>query len=510
MVAGTLTFHRGSPLNRERIPVWAAVVILCGLAPAAQAQVTIVDGVGDAAVRRTDLGADGPVNEQLHRPPDIVSYTIGAWAPQKADRDLFKGDWDVGGDFFRLDIVFDGLINPPGLLGQNFNPFQHGPHPVFGYIEIDMDADVNTGGELTYNDETPGDADLRYTGAVGRYGGHPAGERFVDRVASGAAAFDRWMATPPYVDRGGEEFHLALNGWQIYAIDKRKCRGPCDRFFEEGEAWVVEGELFHRAHAYERFSFALPDGSYDPRDVQVLFEHVMNDDETTVSIVYPLTNAGYAAWRGEAEEPHNWDARDQNSVLEALDDLRLSARDAPPEWRRLDNFPIIAGWESKNPATYLNPRNWRVTILAATSYTDDKQDAYFVWTDHHPNVIAGDFNGDNRVDEADADACRAFIAAVDGDGEEDCDGEVNQSVTLCAFGPNFSLYDVNYDGLVDDLDCPCVDCRFDLADAGLFQQCFTGAGPHVLPQHCLIFDFDGDDDVDLADHAEFVDRFEGP
>ncbi|RJP34323.1 MAG: hypothetical protein C4547_11145 [Phycisphaerales bacterium] len=508
MGAVILTHRWGRELKRGVIHIFVAVGCL---AAAALGQVHVVDGIGDAAVRRTDLGADGPVDTRLHRMPDVKSYTIGTWEPQKPEDDLFKGDWDSRGRFVRLDVVFDGLLNPPGLVGENFLPFQHGPHPVFGYIEIDMDADVDTGGEFDPNNELqPGDAPLRYTGAVARYGGHPTGPAFVDRIAPGAAAFDGVLATPPYVDRGGEEFHVALHGWQIDSFDMRKCRGQCDGIFEVGEIWVATGQLFHRAHAYEPFSFAKPDRTYEPRDVQLMFEHSIPNDETTVSLVYPLTNAGSAAMRGEQEQPNNNDARDQNSVLEGLDDLSFSARNAPPEWRNDDNFPIIEAWEFKDPSDYLDPRTWRVSIVVATSYYEEVEvGAYFVWTDHYPNVKSGDFNGDNEVNNADNDACCAFIAAVDGDGKEDCDGEVNERVELCRFGPNFSLYDMNYDGMVDDLDCSCSSC-LDLADAAHFQRCFTGPGGGPLPQHCLAMDFDGDDDVDLSDHGRFVPRFCGP
>lgn len=490
--------------------------VLCALALAALAQTcwgqntrVVTDRPGDVALRRPDPGADGRVEPEIHRPPDILYYEIGAWDPNQPDRDLFQGRWRNDGDFVRLDIVFAGLVNPPGRFDP-FLPFDFGEHPLFGYVEIDLDADLevqaSTGGELV-------EPHLRFNGNVARYGGYPVGARFADRVALDATAFDGIMATPPYVDRAGEEFHIAFHGWQIDDIEKRHCTGQCGQFFKRGEIWVLVGPLFHRAHGYEKFTDSCcPPNGYEPV-VQIQFEHDIGPDQTTVSLVYPLTNAGSAEMRGDPRvEPNNSNSTDQNSVLEGLDDLRFTAENAEPHERSDPDFPIIAGWEFKDPADHLDPLDWGVTILAATSYHDDREApwTYFVWSDLSPDVRLGDFDGDGQVDCADCADCRAFIADNDGRPGVDEDQTINGVVDLIDFGPNFSLFDLDYNGLVEGVDCPCNGCGVDLADAADFQFCFTGPGGGPVGPDCDASDFDGDRDVDLDDYERFVADFIGP
>jgi len=492
-------------------------VVLGAAVCTAQDTRLVGDDAGDARIRRTDPDANGPVDPQAHHLPDILSYEIGAWDPNKPDRDLFKGKWDNSADFFRLDIVFEGLINPPGTLGGDypFNPFKYGDHPLFGYVEIDMDADIDvqqsTGGEYDRGFEPlpKGYSDLRFNGNVARYGGLPTSPRFEDRIALDAFAFDGVLATPPFADRSGEEFHIAFYGWEIDRIEKRSCPGGCGPIFERGNTWVLFGYLFHRAHAYEDFSYAIPDGAYEP-EVQIQFDHHQGRDQTTVSIVYPLTNAGSAAMRGEPVEENDNTALNQNSVLEALDELNFSARNATREKREHPDFPIIENWEFRNPADFLDSLAWEVTLLVATSYTLMDPDTLFVWVDHSPDIKTGDFDGNDVVDEADLELCYDYITTNDGVPEVDEDGEVNCRIDLIEFGRNFSLFDVDYDGIVDDEDCPGFDCRVDLADFATFQLCFTGTGGGPIEPGCEPMDFDDDDDVDLDDFEFFVARFIGP
>ena len=132
------------------------------------------DLVGDAVIRRMDMDADGPVDSGAHRLPDIVSYRIGMWVPTDPQGNSFDGEWSPESDILRLDIVFDGLVNPPGTLccEHPFDPFVYGPNPVFGYIEIDMDDSVNTGGELYKSHGGKlHNPHLRYLGNAARFGG---------------------------------------------------------------------------------------------------------------------------------------------------------------------------------------------------------------------------------------------------------------------------------------------------------------------------------------------------
>ncbi len=488
-----------------------SVLVFTAFAYADKEPTPVDDLRGDTAIRKTDPGANGPVNQQLHRLPDILSYQIGTWNPKRADSDLFNGKWEVDGDFFRLNIVFAGLMNPPGLLGESFRPFKYGNHPIFGYIELDMDDNPDTGGEFDFNNQAEGSADLRFQGSVARFGGHPEGQVFKDRIAFDGSAFDGLLETMPLADRSGEEFHVALQGWDIDNIDERKCRSQCDGIFDEGEQWVVHGTMFHRAHAFEGFSFACcPGGEYNP-EVQIMFEHNKGKDETTISLVYPLSNSGSAAQRGEQNvEGNDGRTTNQNSVHEALDDLTFSTRNALPDWRNDPNFPIIAGWEFEDPDDAMDPEQWRVTLLVGTSYTTFENDALFVWTDHFPNIQSGDFDGDGHIDTDDNEQCRQFINDFDGDEDVDCDAQIDGGITLCEFGHNFSIYDINYDGFVNHADCACIDCNVDLNDFALFQQCYTGEDGGPIQDPCENMDFDTDDDVDMADYIIFFASFAGP
>lgn len=479
----------------------------------ARAQVVWQDPAEDAVARRADTGADGPLDPVAHRFPDILSYAIGAWQPTTPESDLFAGQWTTGADFFRLDLVFKGLINPPGTLGHGypFEPFLYGPNPVFGYVEIDMDANADTGGEL----DSP---DLRYLGNAARFGGLPADARYAGHAALDGSAFDGSFITPPFVERSGEEFHIAFHGWEISQIVRSNQENT---IFDSGETWTLIGKLSHRAHGYEPFSYACctgVSGSYEP-DVQIQFRHATDVDETTVSFVYPLTNVGSALMRGDAEVQFlDGDASNQNSVLEALDDLVFGVVNASPAWRNNPAFPIIAQWQVTDPNTCLDPATWRVTVLAATAYTAPGQDAMFVWTDMAPDVNVGDFNGDGMVDGADLALFNEFLAANDGLAGADADGAVNGQVQLVNFGPNFSVFDVNYDGVVDQADRPSLsaeadfdqDGDVDLADFAHFRTCFNGPNRSPARPGCGDADLDGDLDVDLADFSRFRTCFNGP
>ncbi|MCG3130929.1 MAG: hypothetical protein FLDDKLPJ_01703 [Phycisphaerae bacterium] len=445
------------PRNTVGARRWvAAGGVMTLLMPLALGQTvrTWEDASGDVQVRRTDAGADGQVDINLHPPADLLSYQVGAWAPSDARADIFEGAWRDAGLFMRLDLVFAGLAHPPGTMGEGefFDPFRYGASPVFGYVEVDVDADINTGGELAF-------PELRYQGNAGRWGGLPSGKRLSRRVALDATAFDGDLSTPPHVECSGEEFHLAFNGraWE----DIRIKRGNANPLFQRGEAWILTGRVFHRAHGFEEFSYACccegGQGRYLPR-VQVQFEHHESTDRTTISLVYPLTNEGSAAMRGDSEiEPFDGDACNQNSLAEAVDDLIFSTRNAPSWWRSDPDFPIIAGWEFKTVEEALTPAAWEITALTATSYVAPiPGEPWFVWTDLAPDPLPRDVDGNGAVNEADKDALVQYIAEHDGDPEYDGDGRVNGRVTVIDFGPNFSVYDVNYDGRVEASDgTPC-------------------------------------------------------
>lgn len=468
------------------------------------------DPVGDATVRRTDLGGTGSVDPVAHRVPDIVSYSIGYWDCYDPYGNIFLGRWALHSDFFRLDIVFKGLVNPPGPLGccgnPAFDPFLYGPHPALAYIELDIDENPDTGGEL----DLP---DFRYLGNIGRFGGLPRGPHLATRAAVDDSAFDKNILTPPFVDRSGEDFHIELQNWNIETINYRS--DASNMIFGPGETWRLTGRFFARAHGYEDFSaaccFGRP-GSYWPRS-RIQFSHNAVTDTTTVSLVYPLTNNGsYQMGNGKPyPEADDGDPSNQNSIHEALADLVYSVAIATPMQRASPNFAIIAPWEAQDPDLFMDPASWRVTIISGTSYTTQSPSAWFVWTDTHPNVIPGDFDGDGRVTLLDLANLTSFIAANDGHGSTDTDRLADGIVVLPRFGANFSVYDVDYDGSVSAKDIAAItalwyapgdldtDGDVDLGDFGRLQACLSGRGMRPPTEECSQADLDKDDDVDHDD-----------
>ncbi len=446
------------------------------------------------------------VDPVAHRLPDILSFTIGAWAPVDPQSDLFTGEWSQAGEFFRLDMAFAGLINPPGPLGNGypFEPFRYGPNPLFGYVELDMDADVQTGGEFA-------ETSKRYTGSIARFGGMPAGPRYKGRVAVDGRSFGDAY-------RSGEEFHLAFHGWQITGISPAN-----DLTFDPGDTWVVTGRLLHRSHAYEQFSYACcqgAPGSYEPT-VQLKFQHSIANDVTVVSLVYPLTNAGAAAMSGSLPDVLDGDASNQNSVEEALDDLVFSVLYAPWGWRNNKDFSIIAAWGGKNAADHLDPTAWELTLTVATSYLINEP-TYFAWTDMSPDVVTGDVNGDVRVDDDDLAAFEAYLSENDGLTGFDSDGEVNGQIVISQFGSNFSLYDLNYNGIVDELDRLIVDSRrlapadfdqdgdVDAVDFARLQRCVGEPQAGQWQEECTVCDLNYDGSADALDVLVFEACASGP
>ncbi|MFQ5500740.1 MAG: hypothetical protein ACE5EQ_00380 [Phycisphaerae bacterium] len=430
------------------------IAVLCACliaAPVILAQpVVMSDPANDALLRKTDDNADGFIDPQVQRLPEILEMRIGTYQPIQPDGNRFIGNWDSAGGYLRLDIDLAGIINPPGPLGldtsfPSYDPLLYGPNPVYGFIEFDIDEDENTGGELSA-------PDFRYLGNVARFGGLPVESRFTNRVALDASAFDGDVTTPPFVDRSGEEFHISFLGERISSVDvDHESPGGDPALFEAGETWFIGGKLVHRAHGFEQFTLMCfnEEGRYED-EVKIQFKHDLATDITMISLVYPLTNAGSAAFSGPNETvlPNDGCADGQSSIEEALEDLQFSATIAPPGTRQLPEFQLIAGWEFNNVADHLDPANWRVTGLLGSAYVNQQPDAaLFIWTDLVPNPQIGDFNADGLVDAADTAQLNAYIATDDGTSNDE-DGIVNNSIDLWNFAGNFSLFDTDYDGLV--------------------------------------------------------------
>lgn len=504
----------GMQLAEENRRLWLGRVcftwfLFTGWPACAQvAETTLPDAVADAVPRPTDPGANEPFDPVAHRLIDLQKITIGRWAPEDPVSDLFTGEFSAGGGFLRLELAVEGLVNPPGNPDPFFfNPFRYGAHPVYGFVEIDMDNDVWTGGEL----HAP---EYRYLGNVVRFGGNVLRPEFRDRVALDGAAFDDDFLTPPFVERHGEEFHLALLGWQFAPGDIQEMVGNGDGIFEAGETWNIRGPFFHRAHGFEEFSFVeggMHAGEYAPEsDLQ--FHHDANDDVTYLSLVFPLTNTGAGLMHDEPPEPANQDPTDHASVLEGLDDLQLSAFFLSIFPTGLPEEDIIIGWAERNPEDYLDPTSWSVTAILGTSYTQpDAAGVFYVWSDVYPNVVPGDVDGSGVWDGQDTQIIANYIAQNDR-----FDGVLDGQVTILSFAEDFSLYDVNHDGVVDHLDLIPIDRDgdgdtdgdVDLADFAVLQRCFTEAGGGSLA--CVAMDISGDERVDLDDVGPFIGSLTGP
>lgn len=514
------------PRARGRAPAILAscLVFVSSAEQSVRAQpAVLVDATGEAVIRRTDLGADGPLDPELHRLPDVVEMRLGAFAPVDPDNALFDGIWNPSGAFMRFDLVLVGLINPPGPLAfddddPDYDPFRFGPNPIFGWIEFDLDADEDTGGELEYPQK-------RYLGNVGRFGGLPSDGRFAGRAAKHHHQFDGDVTTPPYVDRSGEEFHLSINAEdvdEIFVLVEKP--GGTTGLFETGETWLLHGDLFHRAHGFESFAFGCPDrpGRYKP-EVWIRFEHDAPSDRTTVSLVYPLTNAGSAAMidPGHPVQPNDGCDQNQNSIEEALDDLQVSAEFADPWDRMQPEFDLLAGWEFNSIGDHLDPAQWRICGIIGTAYQAlQENNARYAWTDVWPDPVTGDFDGSGGADALDTQLLNTFILNYDGAAGFDDDGSsVNGSLEWHDFSQGFCVYDTNYDGFVHASDAVVMgdmdynqsvqfedvdDFVLALLDPSLYMDTHNGALPHARG------DLNGDGQVNAADIADFVDILLSP
>ncbi len=466
------------------------------------------DRHGDAMFRPTDAGRTAPFDPESRGPIDLLSINIGGWVPFARPlgglANAFAGEFALNADLVRIDLVLRGLVNPPGPIGPSLNnPYRYGTNPVYGFVEIDMDGDLDTGGELN----TP---EFRYLSNVARFGGRTGMPELFYRELSQGSDLDGNFETAPFVERSGEEFHIALLGndtSQITVID-----GDTDRQFEPGESWLILGRHFHRAHGFEPFSFIAGGdiaGEYAPIHPMV-FAHDPAQDVTRVTIVFPITQFGAAILHGEPEAPVNSDPTDQTSVFEALVDLRDSAdfivKVAPTG---LPEEQLIVGWSGKNPSDYLDPRTWSPTAILGTAYAPPgPPNTFFVWTDVFPNPELGD------VDSSGYRGLHDALLMADGINANDFqDGVDDESAPVPLFAQHFSVFDVNYDGVVDRQDVVLStgdtdrDGDADLRDFARLQLCFgqESAGPPCLGQ-----DFDRNLSINNDDMARFRWSMGGP
>jgi len=402
------------------------------------------DPKGDATPRHTNTGANGPINPAATL-PDMVRLTLSGWQAFNAATDPYSG-FVVDPEhahLFRMQVTFAGLVNPPGPLSgsSGFDPFRFGISPVYGFLELDMDADKETGGELGAA------AKSRYLANVGRFGRMPS-SALGPRAATWGTQLDGIFSTAPQYERSGADMVLNLCGcYQVTIVSQN---GNSNGVFEAGETWVVRSAFFQRVGGYKDacFSFGgasgIP-GLYDPW-VNLRFSHSTSTNQTTITLVYALDMVGAGQLAGQAPQSVNYNAGDQTSVLEAISDVIDGAPFLP------SNTPVwfLANrWIGRNPSDSLNPTRWRPLALFGTSY-QTPQDSSFAWTDTGFDEVAGDVNGDALADLTDAAAVRQTIDTLDG-GPLDGEGSSveNQSVTIIDPGPNFCIFDVDGDGRID-------------------------------------------------------------
>lgn len=418
--------------SRAHIAVFFATV-LAAIAPVAFGRSggrTAWDPSGDAVIARTDVGADGPIHPDS-KPPDVKMFRARRWAGAPSD-------------VVEFTLEFDGLVCPPGPLGLGslpFNPLEFGTTPLYGFFEIDIDEDRNTGGEL-------GDAaKFRYLANLGRLGEVPE-DSASERAATDGFQLDSNFNSTPQFERSGADFAVVFCGcFDVTVVDT--C-GDLDGCFNEGDSWTVSGRFFQRSGGYELASAAYGGsffGMYDPITF-IHFEHSIASDQTTLTLLFPLDMKGAAKLSGEPQEPIDLDVSNHCSIEEALDDIIAGAAAGLSG----PTAVLADRWVDEFANQFLNPEDWRLRGLCGTSYESEQYDsALFVWTDAIGDHTFADFNGDGHVNGDDLDAFDAIVATRDG-GPRDADQTVNGEVRVPSFAAGFSVFDLDGDGLINSLD----------------------------------------------------------
>ncbi|MCB9846683.1 MAG: hypothetical protein H6811_11945 [Phycisphaeraceae bacterium] len=442
---------------------------------------TLYDRPGDARLHRTDPGANGPVSCS---PPDLLSVRLRGWHAFDAESDPYAG-FEVdpeGCHLFRADIVLEGLVNPAGTLGLNGNPcdpYRFGPNPVVGFIDFDIDRDRDTGGELGSA------AEIRFLANVGRFAALPEGS-LGSRAARSGDDYDLNFWTGPYFERSGADFAVVLCGCHDVEIVSGD---DGDGVFEAGETWVVRSRFFQRAAGYRDASgvFGGSDfGLYDPL-TNLRFRHSVSANTTTITLVEAMDMHGASELTGEPEQaPDNEIGPfSHHSVQEAVLDLIDAAQGSISEPART----LTKQWEHKGWDDAWDVSRWRATALIGAPY-DTCDESLYAWSDVGFESEVGDFDSSGFVDGADALVFASGVASLDGMAS-DCDGMVDGRVVICDFGPNFSVFDVNYDGVIDASDLHAI-CPADL----------TGSSDPQSPDYGV-----PDGQVDGSDFFFFLDRF---
>jgi hypothetical protein len=356
--------------------------------------------------------------------------------------------------------VLAGLVNPPGTLGFNgqaFDPFEFGGNPLFGFVEIDVDNDTDTGGDQSAVAAT------HYLANAARFGGRPHSSLSVRAASASGDLYQTWTV-PPQVCLSGADWIMAFCGC-FETLPVWKSNPDCPTF-GPGCTWVVSGRYFQRTTGYQ-YASTMTGGSafglYDPV-VNIRFQHNETTNETTVTLVYPLDQTGAAQLCGGPAEPMDHTVSNQTSIAEGVTDL-IQAANTPfltdLAWQ------VTHRWVNKPVESATDPLRWRPSFIVGTSYASES-DGVYVWTDIGFDCIVGDVNGDGLINASDKSAVMAFISQMD-DGPQDADGELDGTVTIPNYAVGFSVFDVNGDGFVGPADVafyPVFNCVADFNNNG--------------------------------------------
>ncbi len=469
-----------------------------------------------------DVGGDGAVNPPVvgGRPgnfPDVLEVRWGGWTPyptgNPTPKKNFNGSFNglAAPPIVRIDMKFAGLLNPPGPLGVGgvYDPYRFGNSPLYGFIEVDLDGNKDTGGELGEA------ARQRYLAVTGRFGELPGGTLLGRTVVSGAQ-LDSSFTTSPQFERSGAEYVVSFCGCFEPSIEDED-DGDCDGVFEPGETWIVEGRFFQRAGGFVAASAAKngsQPGAYDPV-VFLRFSHSESCDTTTVSLVYAVTQSGAAKLRCGScpAQPINLDVGDDTSIQEAMVDVCEGALSPffPAEFP--ETWALVSGWAMDAMAEgALYPGKWVFRAALATAYSEAQPDGYLVWTDVGFDEHFADFNGSGSATMHDRAALVSHVFRTDGTGF-DCDPNRAGSVGVCAFGHSFSVFDLDYDGCIDADDAALIpefllgDLNGDCAVTTVDLIFFLGRYGSVPGATALTGDLNGDGMVDTADLVRILPRF---
>lgn len=457
-------------------------------------QQTFTDAAGDATFRPSSTTV--PL---VSEPIDLLSLTVGGWQTGTPTTNPYNGsfaNWQTQ-HIFRLDLVIDGLVNPPGRADiGNYNPTQFGNNPLYAYIDLDIDSRKDTGGEL-------GDAaKSRYLANIGRFGkrGHSS---LGERAAVTHEDLDGQFLTGPQYERSGADFALVLCGCTNLTVVSGDTN--FNGIFDAGETWIVRGRLFERAKGYQSASTSFigtfggsAPGLYDPM-VDLRFSHSIPNDTTTVSLIYPLDQQGSQVLFPALNSQMNANVADGTSIAEGLQNIIDAANNGNLPYP--EAYTLADDLEGRNVNDYLKPSEWEATALVGTAYAapDVKQ---FVWTDTGFSEVFADVNGDGLITPYDKLAIQNFVYLKDGTSF-DTDGIKNGRVKLGTPGPDFALYDVDNNGYVEPEDHWVYGHRADLDDTGtltIFDYIAFGTYYSMSNQ---IADFDFNEVFNIFDYIAF-------